>query len=549
MSLERKTLSATDAEERLRAGQPLEGCIIPEPLQLRGEYSQPVVIRKCELAGVRAEGCVFTKQVQLQESEITYNMDFTQARFCGEMDWLNVNVKGPATFQEAVFEKKVSLTVALFQDEVVFERARFEADCDMNEVSFDHAEFGRAVFQSNADFSFSEFDELADFSNTCFEQEAKFESATFSQGADFGGAVFKRKAAFQEAVFNQNVYFNEVVYNETADYDMCEFHQHADFRGAQFKGSVEFRSTNVEEGVHFTHAQFEGRTDFNESHFGCFNGVKVECNGPFNFKSVILKGNADFRLATFYAQGDFSHSEFKGKADFLGARFSQVNFESVVFSQEADFYDATFGQDAEFDRVEFKDCCVVCLNARFNGRINIKWAQIKKAIEKKKYRHVKEGDHKKAAEEFGRLKSVFENNNDYDAMDLAYEAFRYHENMASEKPAIFKCLNKIFLYWCSGYGTKPFHILFTSLVVIVGFGLVYWVVGSQLFHPPDDGSVAPSGIGTCIFFSLTTFYVGGVEGVAVDPEHWGTALTALETFLGFTLSAVFIVMLARKLTR
>ncbi len=84
---------------------------------------------------------------------------------------------------------------------------------------------------------------------------------------------------------------------------------------------------------------------------------------------------------------------------------------------------------------------------------------------------------------------------------------------------------------------------------MIGFGLVYWVVGSPLFKPPNDGSVVPSGIGTCMYFSLTTFLAGSVEGLAVDPEHWGTALTTVETFLGVTLSAVFIVMLARKLTR
>ena len=103
MSLERKTLSSTDAEERLRAGQSLEGCIVPEPLQLSGEYFRAVVIRKCKLAEVRAEGCVFGQQVQLQECEINGKLDFTEARFRGEMEWLNVDVKGRAMFPEAIF--------------------------------------------------------------------------------------------------------------------------------------------------------------------------------------------------------------------------------------------------------------------------------------------------------------------------------------------------------------------------------------------------------------------------------------------------------------
>ena len=128
-------------------------------------------------------------------------------------------------------------------------------------------------------------------------------------------------------------------------------------------------------------------------------------------------------------------------------------------------------------------------------------------------------------------------------MDKAWELFRHHASMADEQMWIgYKLLSQLFVKRWTGYGTKPRNVFLTSLGVIVLFAVVYSFFGQQI-------EPTPVGWDAYLYFSLTTFIAAGVEGIHPDFEGWMKVLVVCEAFVGFLLMTLFIVMLARKLTR
>lgn len=208
--------------------------------------------------------------------------------------------------------------------------------------------------------------------------------------------------------------------------------------------------------------------------------------------------------------------EFEGPVDFSGA----------VFDKRVDFNKTTFRENS------------ICLDADFVNGAAIKWEQIKG-----KLKYDLNNDHGKASEEYGKLTNIFRNNNDYQSMDKAWELFRHHASMADEQMWIVykKLLEWVVKRW-TGYGTKPRNVFLTSLGVILVFAFVYSFFGQQI-------EPTPVGWDAYLYFSLTTFIAAGVEGIHPNFGGWLKVLVVTEAFVGFLLMTLFIVMLARKLTR
>jgi hypothetical protein len=81
------------------------------------------------------------------------------------------------------------------------------------------------------------------------------------------------------------------------------------------------------------------------------------------------------------------------------------------------------------------------------------------------------------------------------------------------------------------------------------FALIYAILGDQTLRVDSPQPAGGHGWDFYLYFSLTTFFAGGVEGVRPDFESGVKILVAVETIMGYLLMALFVVMLTRKLTR
>jgi len=540
MRIQKQVISAGEAESRLRDGERLEGFVIQGELKLSGTYSHIIEINECDIGEFRADDC------ELQDIQFVRST-FSRANFC--------NTK---------FNGKANFICSDFKVEGFFCGSTFKGNCEMVGASFTHAEFGGTTFESKADFSHSEFGELADFSRAKFKKQALFVEARFEMGADFRNSEFSGEAAFEKAIFGSppkedseeksqdgmgDGFFNVATFHEKADFDGAKFHCHADFRRVTFEGPVEFRGVEVSAGAHFNYAAFGGRCDFKKSEFGEFNCIQARVSEIFNFNLVTVGKSTDFCGTYFELDATFSHTRFGGEAKFEKVRFGQADFSSTYFNGSVDFLEAIFRRRVNFHQAGFADS--ICLLANFPNGAQLEWEQLKDGTGVgTRISNSRNGKHQEARDEFGRLKKIFESNNNYDAMDRAYELFCYHENLRDpSKSRVSRLLNNFFLKVCTGYGTQPLRVLLAALGVITIFAIIYAALGGQIFQTDSDQPDGGYGWDFYLYFSLTTFFAGGVEGVRPDFEGGVKMLVAAETILGYLLMALLVVMLTRKLTR
>lgn len=518
MEIKKKEVSAKEAEAQLREGKSLESCVIQGVLVLNGSYSHPININDCKIDEIKAiENCKFCETVQFNRS----------------------------TFSKANFSHTV------FEDEVFLCDSTFEGKCDFVDVSFEHVEFGNATFKSEANFRDSEFSELADFSYVTFGDKALFSHAKFNKGANFRNALFMDNASFERATFSQDGFFNEAIFNKKTDFDWSKFLHNADFRRAEFKGPVEFQDADVSAGAHFNYAVFEGCCDFQRSNFFKFNCIRSNVSEVFDFKDVDIEESVDFSETVFILDANFSGTKIGAGGLFKKVQFEKSDFSSTNFGGEVDFSDAIFRRRVIFQNAKFEG--TICLLATFSNGAGIEWTQIegtngKSTRIRNSVDPENENDHLRASDEFGRLKRVFESNNDYDAMDRAYEMFQHHKNYGVSKGLPLQWINAFFLKFCAGYGTRPLRVLMASLGIITIFALIYAILGEKTFIVAPESGVG-YGWDFYLYFSLTTFFAGGVEGVHPDFGGGVKMLIAVETIVGYLLMALFVVMLTRKLTR
>jgi hypothetical protein len=101
--------------------------------------------------------------------------------------------------------------------------------------------------------------------------------------------------------------------------------------------------------------------------------------------------------------------------------------------------------------------------------------------------------------------------------------------------------------WCgtwlldlvSGYGYKPMRSLITYLLVVAGFALAYYLLGSNV-NPALDAHGA-------IVFSLTSFHGRGfAPGGSLSPDNPLTTLAAVEAVIGLLIEITFIATFTQR---
>jgi uncharacterized protein YjbI with pentapeptide repeats len=149
-------------------------------------------------------------------------------------------------------ELLVRLLAAAPKDEhgrTILRAAKFE------KATFEHADFGGVIFQSDASFQLATFEGTARFSGTTFQGEADFSGTTFADFAMFSRAVFHGFAQFN-ATFRNLVWFVSVVFHDDAWFGIAAFRRDGVFNRAVFQQDVDFAHATFQRNAMFREAIF-----------------------------------------------------------------------------------------------------------------------------------------------------------------------------------------------------------------------------------------------------------------------------------------------------
>lgn len=104
-----------------------------------------------------------------------------------------------------------------------------------------------------------------------------------------------------------------------------------------------------------------------------------------------------------------------------------------------------------------------------------------------------------------------------------------------------------------GYGERPLRVMLFSVVLILGFAVIFFsngvVDGDQLlqFNPDNSFGDNLSDFLNVLYFSIVTFTTLGYGDIT--PVGWNRFFTAAEAFSGSFTLALFVVVFVKKMTR
>ncbi|MFB0562974.1 MAG: pentapeptide repeat-containing protein [Candidatus Lokiarchaeia archaeon] len=121
---------------------------------------------------------------------------------------------------------------------------------------------------------------------------------------------------------------------------------------------------------------------------------------------------------------------------------------------------------------------------------------------------------------------------------------------------LYKLTKLYFLDFLFGFGQKPFRVLRTIIIVILGFAMLYLCSGLEYKNQTiriSDYLFDPTwkGFKTLLTLSLNSLYFSATTFTTliygdVNPLGWSRLYATIEAVLGVVLSALFVVTLARK---
>ncbi|MCK4310012.1 MAG: pentapeptide repeat-containing protein [Methanomicrobia archaeon] len=548
-------------------------------------------------------GFVFPAPIDFSKYTSTFiDADFSNAVFEEEVNFKGATFKGEETkFRNTVFKRNAHFEDAIFEGKATFISATFEQAVFFQREN----DKEKITFQDGVTFSYTRFGGYTNFGDVRFKNYANFEHSIFQVGAFFERAKFlDSRISFDDAEFYGEVYFANAEFNEIDGYTT--------FRDAKFKGVTYFLETTFFENVYFDDTTFGKISHFN---FAKFKGDKTW------FNNAIFENNVFFKNVTFEKDTIFYGAEFNKIADFSDTSFEgEMNLDNVVFRDNVYFKNTDFGEieeiklSATFERMlifkpkilykldlgefkaleyteikanltetEFKD--VYLSNVNF---IDCTWPEDYKVYEET---HMNDDLSYRDLEKIYRnIKISFQNYGDNEM--AGYFLYREKE-MKREGTLFFKdpfYWALIHLYWGTcGYGERFSFILFWSFGTMVGFALLFWILGIEINTRPyrlennfyrlfsweiDNrnrvcgcwifspicsffSSVKRHTVGIrrifgnfafCLLFSITSFSTLGTKYIKPkdNASRW---LSAIESLIGAFFIALFIYVFARKMLR
>lgn len=498
-----------------------------------------------------------------------------------------------------ILHKKEVVLLDSITAKYAFFNSDYNIDFSYMELGDGDLDFSFAQFaHGNLDFKYTHFgngrvdfsnvffrSEVVDFANSIFgEGEVTFKNATFLkseknfQYTDFG----KGDLIFVNTEFGDgNVLFINSNFNEgNALFKVARFGQgDIDFHYSKFGGGdISFERVDFGDGfVNFKTVEFgKGKVNFNRAVFGAgfksFEGCSGQ--GKMTFKKTNLGiGDVNFELTELVDTDlTFEKAELgKGALSFLNSEFRNLSLSGCHINDYLDLRLKKCGlvdlsDTIVRDIIDLKpyklDVDVDILNIagmRLLGTIYIDWKAngVEQLIRKQIDTSLAE-----KADQFLTLKESFNKSGQYNDEDDAYVWFMRYEALneykKSQKDKISKIPNaliygfkKLVFDYMGLYATNPMRVLFSTIVVLAFFGLVY----AGVLFSGAGGIVSGLGgehdligvFGRSFYHSGITFFtIGYGDFYPLGAIRW---LSNVEGFVGVFLMSYFTVAFVRKILR
>lgn len=383
-----------------------------------------------------------------------------------------------------------------------------------------------STIEGSTDFANSVVSRTIDFTGTAFSGDVLFDGAQLSEDFNSEGASFYEGASFDKANFEGDTNFNNAKFGGGSSFYSARFGGDAGFFGSLFNGDSIFNKAKFIGGAHFDGSLFNSYANF----------VDVDFQGDTSFYQTEFRWNTNFADAKLSGTAYFKEAEFGKLASFMGAEFSRY----------ADFEDVRFAEDADFSNVQFKECYFwgdkygrkLTLNGTQFSSMQIEWSSIKD--------HLVYND----AAYLSLIKN-FESLGHYADSDNCYYQYR-EEKQSRENDLGSKILDVSALITC-GYGVRPINTFDLSVLVVIIFGIIYWIGKAVPEAVYEDLTARYLGsplqaLSISIYFSALAF-VTPHASIELRPYRYWKYVVLFEHILGWLLMTLFLVTLGRVMIR
>ncbi|AHF80429.1 Hypothetical protein TES1_1045 [Thermococcus paralvinellae] len=459
------------------------------------------------------------------------------------------------SFEYAIFEKKANFRSAIFIGYTTFEGAVFK-----NEAIFDSA-----IFKGNTIFEKAQFNGVSRFSDATFEMSAYFENSMFNGNAVFERTEFRRETYFENATFDKTANFEETMFFGKSNFQKCRFLGDAKFSEACFELSSDFERCIFEKNADFSATTFNGYVYFDKTIFkgDClFEGV------TFN-EPVSLKGKPKEYEYKFYGKLDFSNVDIRKGISIIDYKEDGSLYEEgflSLFKRTDALIEAARVQRLSFEkegkREEADRMFVIEMRAKRKLRkLELFNRALNRALNVRVIKYLLNLSEKGTGWMRKDSESLLE------FLKLILLTFTIYPLTALVVTFAILLISTLYVLgyvtevvigdWVSLYGTSWERVLESSLIVILGSTLLYWLgqkagFGTVCIHSTvtSNGVVCNAPISSfwdALYYSLVTFTTLGYGDM--HPTGWLKALSAIEALTGAVFMALIVAVIARKWMR
>ncbi|MBN1592341.1 MAG: potassium channel family protein [Candidatus Coatesbacteria bacterium] len=588
-----------EAEDDIKTGQfEAKGNI-----NIDGETKRRAILKQ----SIQCHGCLF-REIYLPKVILTKALWFYDLFYSANEPCV---IFGVSTFESAIFEGSAYFNQAFFCDNADFSYAHFEEDADFcesyfrgeadfkevkfkGETSFAKARFAReaifiySAFLGSASLRSTDFRGEACFSNSLIEGEADFHETKFNSHAHFGAVEFRGIVGFGRATFAGHAGFGEAVFKKSAHFHGCAFSRDVDFISSRFSDSVSFKLAKVL------------CADFRDSRFEKLCDMKQIAAAGLDFGGAVLIENLILspihgEMAKMHDSLDSiglqlkAHQQKGEDVDFFmnlerdwrlsKRKIYHINFENTLIQGElvCDFADIS-PPDGPFNTPRPEEAVIQPHKRQEWDGARRQYSWLKEQYRKRGAY----GDEDEAhwwASECARMQAkvhlrvfaplmlfvtVFIINLWLAASILAWGAKsplnHWVAGIRASAPLVAVVLissllcafprfgKRVVSKWIFGYGVRLKNLIWTILVVIFGFGGLFWLAIEaedlilKCTPKPFDSDCL-----NALYFSVITFATVGYGDVRA--VGWAAGLAMVEGLLGIALNAALVVVIFRKLIR
>lgn len=508
------------------------------PIDLRcATFDGDVKLNKATIINhIRFAGSRFRKRCELQGVSFAEQADFYGCDFDGVVESPQVTFEGRALFARADFTYS-----AYFRD-----GAEFRGD----------AIFTKVKFGSNASFRSAQFDGQAYFRATEFHGNARFDGALFDATVDFGDSEFvDDSAGFSGTEFHKNVYFG--ANGPHSDYGAATFEVEPLFEDIHAFGDVDFEWTVFQEGVTFDGAILEADIQFTRASIhDHLDFLSSESTGRFIYRPInsgdgptVLRAKDSTIIDGVLAQP----LDGNGFFEFNGATVGSIE----IVETEGDAYDLTHELSdlnrTRFVETKFQDFDFTSYRPTLENNWKIHDFDTNAPIEpldpdgttlELTYMHAKSG-----ANAIGDNRSAagFFINEMRGRKRRHRNRFKEAESLNAKAVAgIDYVANEAFDQSCR-YSESPVRLLLASFVPVVGFAVLYAIIGTLTQTSAPYQSAPP----LLNYLTLSgESFITLVHNPGATVTLWYVrVLSLLEGYIGALLIALFLFSLTRAVHR